>query len=55
MCLSKKPDPGDLKPLNFKVPAEFHREYKTWAAANGTTMLEVLREGFELVKKQRGS
>jgi hypothetical protein len=50
-----KPDPSDLKPLNFKVPAEFHREYKTWAAAHGTTMLEVLREGFELVKKQRGA
>jgi hypothetical protein len=49
-----KTDPNDLKPLNFKVPSEFHREFKTYAAAQGTTMLELLREGFELLKKQRG-
>jgi hypothetical protein len=51
----EKPDPNDLKPLNFKVPAEFHREFKTYAAAHGMSMLVLLREAFELVKKQQGS
>jgi hypothetical protein len=50
-----KPDPNDLKPLNFKVPAEFHREFKTYAASQGTSMLELLLEGFNLIKKDRGS
>lgn len=46
-----KSDPSDLKPLNFKVPAEFHREFKTYAATHAMSMLELLRQGFELVKK----
>lgn len=50
-----KPDPSDLKPLNFKVPAEFHREFKTYAASHGISMLVLLQEGFEAVKKQRGT
>jgi hypothetical protein len=48
-------DPNDLKPLNFKVPAEFHREFKTYAASHSMSMLVLLREGFEAVKKQRGT
>jgi hypothetical protein len=50
-----KTDLADLKPLNFKVPAEFHREFKTYAASHGTSMLELLRDGFALLKKQRGT
>jgi len=45
---------ADLKPLNFKVPAEFHREFKAHAAIHGLSMVEFLREGFEMVKKKRG-
>ncbi|MET4103952.1 hypothetical protein ABIE58_003400 [Roseovarius sp. MBR-78] len=45
---------AELKPLNFKVPAEFHREFKAHAAIHGVSMVELLREGFEMVKKKRG-
>lgn len=49
-----KTEPTRLTPLNFKVPAEFHREYKLYAASHEMTMLELLFEGFELVKQQKG-
>jgi hypothetical protein len=45
---------GQLKPLNFKVPPEFHREFKTFAACHGLSMVDVLREGFELMKERLG-
>ena len=51
----EKVDPNDLKPMNFKVPAAFHREFKTYAVVHGMSMLDLLREGFELVKQERGS
>jgi len=44
--------PANGKPLNFRVSLEFHREFKTYAAAHGKTMLEVLMEGFSLVKRR---
>ena len=50
----KKPQSGDLKPLNFKVDPEFHREFKSYAASHSVSMVELLREGFELVKEHRG-
>jgi hypothetical protein len=50
----KKPQSGDLKPLNFKVDPEFHREFKSYAASHGVSMVELLREGFELIKEHRG-
>lgn len=50
----KAPQAGDLKPLNFKVDPDFHREFKTYAASQGITMLELLKEGFALVKQTRG-
>jgi uncharacterized protein YggE len=50
----KKPESGDLKPLNFKVDPEFHRQFKSYAASHGISMVELLREGFELVKEHRG-
>ena len=49
-----KPAPSQLTPLNFKVPAEFHREFKAYAAQRGISMLELLQEGFRMVKQQRG-
>ena len=43
-----------LKPLNFKVPADFHREFKTFAAMNGMSMLSVLTESFRLYREHKG-
>jgi hypothetical protein len=37
------------------VPAEFHREFKGYAAARGVSMLDLLMEGFRLVKEHHGS
>ena len=50
----KKPESGDLKPLNFKVDPEFHRQFKSYAASHGISMVELLREGFALVREHRG-
>ena len=50
----KKPQSGDLKPMNFKVDPEFHREFKAFAASHGISMVDLLREGFDLVKVHRG-
>jgi hypothetical protein len=50
----KKPQSGDLKPLNFKVDPEFHRQFKAFAASHGISMVDLLREGFDLVKEHRG-
>jgi len=50
-----RPEPGEPKPLNFKVPVEFHREFKGYAAARGVSMLDLLIEGFRLVKEHHGS
>lgn len=45
---------GAQKPLNFKVSPEFHREFKSYAAVHGISMVDLLREGFDLVKQRRG-
>ncbi len=50
----KQPQSGALKPLNFKVSSEFHREFKAFAAMHEISMVDLLREGFYLVKEQRG-
>jgi hypothetical protein len=51
--LTKAP-PNELTPMNFKVPAEFHREFKAYAALRGISMLELLQESFRLVKLHQG-
>ena len=51
----KKLESGDLKPLNFKVPPEFHTEFKTFASMHGMKMVELLEHAFELYKRQKGS
>ena len=43
----------DLQTLNFKVPDAFKRSYKVHAAERGMSMLDLLKEGFELSKKMR--
>jgi hypothetical protein len=50
-----KPDPAGLAPLNFRVPREFKREFKTYASQRGMSMLKLLMEGFELYKQHHGS
>lgn len=50
----EKAEPGSLKPLNFKVPAEFHREFKVYASQQGISMLDLLQEGFKAVRQHRG-
>lgn len=39
--------------LNFKVTSDFKRQFKGYAVSQGMTMLELLREGFELSKQKR--
>ena len=49
------PDPeGGLQPLNFRVGAEFRREFKTYAAAHDLKLNELLRRSFEAYRKQHG-
>jgi hypothetical protein len=48
-------EPAALTPLNFKVPHEFHREFKTFAAQHGKKMVEVLQEAFASLKDKYGS
>lgn len=50
-----KPEPESYKPLNFKVSPDFHRDFKLYAAQHGLSMVEVLQQGFELVKAHRGN
>ena len=45
-----RPAGGALKPLNFRVSPEFHREFKTFAATEGRSMVDVLREAFDLIR-----
>jgi hypothetical protein len=44
-------EPATLAPLNFKVPKAFRREFKTFASQHDMKMVELLHEGFRLVKE----
>ena len=46
-------EPIDLKPMNFKVPPEFRREYKQFALDNDLKLVEVLKESFKAFKELR--
>jgi len=46
---------AELETLNFKVPANFKKEFKGYAVSQGVTMIELLREGFELTKQERAN
>lgn len=41
------------KTLNFRVSEEFKREFKGFAASQGVSMTELLKEGYALSKKKR--
>lgn len=49
-CLSES---DKLETLNFKVPNSFKKAFKGYAVARGMSMVELLREGFELSKADR--
>lgn len=43
--------PEGLRPLNFRVPAAFHKEFKLYAANHEISMLELLQKAFERYKQ----
>ena len=43
----------DVESLNFKVSSRLKREFKGFAVDQGITMVELLKEGFELSKQRR--
>lgn len=49
-----KPEPRALKPLNFKVAAAFHKEFKSYAVGQGVSMVELLHDAFAALKEKRG-
>ena len=44
-----------IVPLNFKVPKEFRREFKTFASQHDMKMVALLQEGFRLAKEHLAS
>jgi hypothetical protein len=44
---------GGLSPLNFRVPATFRREFKTYAARHDLKLNELLRRSFEAYRKMQ--
>lgn len=46
-----KPTPEGLRPLNFRVPAGFHQEFKMYAVRHGMSMLDLLQRSFEQYKE----
>jgi hypothetical protein len=43
---------GILAPLNFRVPAAFRREFKTYAARHDLKLNELLRRSFEAYRRE---
>jgi hypothetical protein len=50
-----KAEPARLTPLNFKVPAEFRREFKTYAAQHDMSLSRLLQQSFHWFKKNNGN
>ena len=42
-----------LTPMNFRVPPNFHREFKLYAVQHGMSMVALLQESFRLMKERR--
>ena len=49
-----KPEPAKLVDLNFKVPAEFRKDFKIAAATQGLKQVELLQEIFEYWSQTKG-
>ncbi len=50
---SKEKRDTPLVTLNFKITPAFRKEFKGYAVNHGLTMVELLKEGFELSKTRR--
>lgn len=50
-----KPSTSELIPMNFKVEAEFKKDVRTFAAIHEMSMVDVIKEAFELLKQSKGS
>jgi hypothetical protein len=44
----------ELLPLNFRIPASFRREFKTYAARHDMKLNELLRECFDTYRRAKG-
>lgn len=44
----------ELMPLNFRLPASFRREFKTYAARHDMKLNELLRRCFEAYRSAQG-
>jgi hypothetical protein len=49
-----KEEETGLAPLNFRVSAEFRREFKTYAAAHDLKLNKLLTLSFQTYRKQHG-
>jgi hypothetical protein len=45
--------PMNMQTLNFKVTPAFKKEFKGYAVSQGMTMVELLKDGFDLSKRKR--
>lgn len=50
---TKQAGPGDLVTANFKVDAQFKHDLKMFAAMHKMSMVDVLRQGFALLKEAK--
>lgn len=49
----QSPDAVGTETLNFRVTTDFKKEFKGYAVSQGVSMVELLKEGFELTKRKR--
>ena len=50
-----KDEPGKLKPLNFRVTSDFHRDFKLYATLHDMSMHELLMKCYEEYKDKHPS
>jgi hypothetical protein len=53
-AVASKEEGENLSPMNFKVPADFRRTFKTYAASHDLKQNELLFRAFEAYRKQQG-
>lgn len=51
--LANLDQPDVLTPMNFRVSAQFHREFKLYAVQHGMSMVDLLQESFRVLKEKR--
>jgi hypothetical protein len=49
-----EPKEDNFSPLNFRIPASFRREFRTYAATHDLKLNELLRLCFEAYRRQKG-